>query len=388
MFELWYAIAALVFAIYVTLDGFDLGAGILSPFVARTDSERRQVLAAIGPYWDGNEVWLLAGGGVLFLAFPRVLASGISGLYFAIFLVLWCLLGRGIAIEFRSHVTNVLCAHCVGFRVHGSEHASRSVPGGRLRQPDARPAARLRRVVFSAAFHRFQHAAAGGHPRLVHDSHRRLRPTGVRRARGPVLDVEDGRPGLRAQPSDGAAALDRGGGAVAGGDRSEPFGEPGSLPRDGRSWAGYPRGRARPGGNHRGLRPAVARERSRSVSRVLRFPARRHRGERRLVLPGDAPCYRRRRPVDHVLHGGRPRGWTAHRAALVWRRSSARGRLLRGGLPPPPRKGGGRRGRRRVLGPIADSVRLQTGLDQVGATQRTHLLGAVSRHKLLHCCHQ
>ena len=94
MFELWYAIAALVFAIYVTLDGFDLGAGILSPFVARTDSERRQVLAAIGPYWDGNEVWLLA--------------SGISGFYFAIFLVLWCLLGRGIAIEFRSHVTNVL----------------------------------------------------------------------------------------------------------------------------------------------------------------------------------------------------------------------------------------------------------------------------------------
>ncbi|HKA63811.1 MAG TPA: cytochrome d ubiquinol oxidase subunit II, partial [Methylomirabilota bacterium] len=108
MFELWYVIAALVFAIYVALDGFDLGAGILSPFVARTDSERRQVLAAIGPYWDGNEVWLLAGGGVLFLAFPRVLASGISGFYFAIFLVLWCLLGRGIAIEFRSHVTNPL----------------------------------------------------------------------------------------------------------------------------------------------------------------------------------------------------------------------------------------------------------------------------------------
>src|SRR5215475_3018353 len=89
MFELWYAIAALVFAIYVTLDGFDLGAGILSPFVARTDSERRQVLAAIGPFWGGNEVWLVAGGGVLFLAFPRVLASGISGFYFAIFLVLW-----------------------------------------------------------------------------------------------------------------------------------------------------------------------------------------------------------------------------------------------------------------------------------------------------------
>ena len=108
MFELWYAIAALMLALYVVLDGFDLGAGILSPLVARTDAERRQVLAAIGPYWDGNEVWLLAAGGALFLAFPRVLASGVSGFYFAIFLVLWCLLGRGIAIEFRSHVTDPL----------------------------------------------------------------------------------------------------------------------------------------------------------------------------------------------------------------------------------------------------------------------------------------
>jgi cytochrome d ubiquinol oxidase subunit II len=108
MFEVWYAIAALLFAIYVALDGFDFGAGILSPFVARTDSERRQVLAAIGPFWDGNEVWLLAAGGALFVAFPRVLASGISGFYFAIVLVLWCLIGRGIAIEFRSHVADPL----------------------------------------------------------------------------------------------------------------------------------------------------------------------------------------------------------------------------------------------------------------------------------------
>src|SRR5262245_15033982 len=108
MFELWFAIAALMLAMYVALDGFDLGAGILSPIVARTDAERRQVLAAIGPYWDGNEVWLLAAGGALFVAFPRVLASGVSGFYFAIFLVLWCLLGRGIAIEFRNHVSDPL----------------------------------------------------------------------------------------------------------------------------------------------------------------------------------------------------------------------------------------------------------------------------------------
>jgi cytochrome d ubiquinol oxidase subunit II len=89
---------------YVVLDGFDFGAGALHLFVARNDTERRQVLAAIGPFWDGNEVWLLAAGGALFVGFPRVLASGISGFYFAIFLVLWCIILRGISIEFRSHV--------------------------------------------------------------------------------------------------------------------------------------------------------------------------------------------------------------------------------------------------------------------------------------------
>src|SRR5512134_887086 len=106
--ELWFAIAAGMIAIYVVLDGFDFGAGALHFFVARSDTERRQVLAAIGPYWDGNEVWLLALGGVLFVAFPAVLASGLSGFYFAIFLVLWCLVVRGISIEVRSHVEDRL----------------------------------------------------------------------------------------------------------------------------------------------------------------------------------------------------------------------------------------------------------------------------------------
>jgi cytochrome d ubiquinol oxidase subunit II len=104
MVELWFGIVAVMLAAYVVLDGFDLGAGTLHLIVARNDSERRQVLAAIGPYWDGNEVWLLALGGALFVAFPQVLASSLSGFYFAIFLVLWGLVLRGIAIEFRSHV--------------------------------------------------------------------------------------------------------------------------------------------------------------------------------------------------------------------------------------------------------------------------------------------
>ena len=108
METLWFAIAAVMVAIYVVMDGFDFGAGGLHLFVARSDRERRQVLAAIGPFWDGNEVWLLAAGGVLFLAFPAVLAAGLSGFYLAIFLVLWTLILRGIAIEFRSHVEDGL----------------------------------------------------------------------------------------------------------------------------------------------------------------------------------------------------------------------------------------------------------------------------------------
>ncbi len=106
MEALWFAIASVMLAIYVVMDGFDFGAGALHLSVAKTDRERRQVLAAIGPFWDGNEVWLLAGGGVLFLAFPKVLASGLSGFYLAIFLVLWVLILRGISIELRSHVAD------------------------------------------------------------------------------------------------------------------------------------------------------------------------------------------------------------------------------------------------------------------------------------------
>ena len=108
MFELWYGIVAVMLTAYVVLDGFDLGAGALHLLVARNDSERRTVLAAIGPVWDANEVWLLAAGGALFVAFPRVLAAGLAGFYLAIFLVLWCLILRGVAIEFRSHVGDAL----------------------------------------------------------------------------------------------------------------------------------------------------------------------------------------------------------------------------------------------------------------------------------------
>jgi cytochrome d ubiquinol oxidase subunit II len=108
MIELWYAIVALLLTAYVVLDGFDLGAGALHLWVARADGERRAVLGAIGPFWDGNEVCLLAAGGALFVAFPAALAAGLSGFALAIFLVLWSLILRGIAIEFRSHVGDPL----------------------------------------------------------------------------------------------------------------------------------------------------------------------------------------------------------------------------------------------------------------------------------------
>jgi cytochrome d ubiquinol oxidase subunit II len=105
---LWFWLVSVMVAIYVVMDGFDFGAGVLHLVVARTDEERRTVLAAIGPFWDGNEVWLLAAGGSLFLAFPRVLGAGFSGFYLAMFLVVWTLILRGCSLEFRSHVRSPL----------------------------------------------------------------------------------------------------------------------------------------------------------------------------------------------------------------------------------------------------------------------------------------
>jgi len=101
---LWFCLVALVIATYVVLDGYDLGAGIIHLFVAHSDEERRQVLQSIGPFWDGNEVWLLAGGGTLYFAFPALYAASFSGFYLPLMIVLWLLMLRGISIEFRSHV--------------------------------------------------------------------------------------------------------------------------------------------------------------------------------------------------------------------------------------------------------------------------------------------
>lgn len=98
----WFVLFVLIVTGYVILDGFDLGVGMLSPFVARSDHDRRVLLNSIGPVWDGNEVWLVLAGGALFAAFPLVYASLFSGFYTAMMLVLLVLILRTVAIEFRS----------------------------------------------------------------------------------------------------------------------------------------------------------------------------------------------------------------------------------------------------------------------------------------------
>jgi cytochrome d ubiquinol oxidase subunit II len=108
METLWFCLVAIMIAGYVLLDGFDLGAGIVHLFAARNDRERREILATIGPVWDGNEVWLLAGGGTLYFAFPGLYAAGFSGFYLALMVVLWLLILRGVSIEFRNHLKDNL----------------------------------------------------------------------------------------------------------------------------------------------------------------------------------------------------------------------------------------------------------------------------------------
>ena len=104
--DIWFVLVGVLLLGYALLDGFDLGAGILHPFVARTDAERRTVMHSVGPVWDGNEVWLLTAGGALFAAFPIVYATVFSGFYLALILLLAALIFRAVALEFRDQVAS------------------------------------------------------------------------------------------------------------------------------------------------------------------------------------------------------------------------------------------------------------------------------------------
>ena len=99
---IWFLLISVLFIGFFVLEGFDYGVGILLPFVGKSDSERRRIINTIGPFWDGNEVWMVTAGGAMFAAFPHWYATMFSGFYLAMFLLLSALIVRGVAFEFRS----------------------------------------------------------------------------------------------------------------------------------------------------------------------------------------------------------------------------------------------------------------------------------------------
>ncbi|PID57671.1 MAG: cytochrome d ubiquinol oxidase subunit II [Ignavibacteriae bacterium] len=99
---IWFILIAVLFIGFFFLEGFDYGVGILLPFLGKNDKSRRQIINAIGPHWDGNEVWLITAGGAIFAAFPHWYATMFSGFYIALVLMLLALIGRGVAFEYRS----------------------------------------------------------------------------------------------------------------------------------------------------------------------------------------------------------------------------------------------------------------------------------------------
>jgi len=103
---IWFILWGLLWAVYFMLDGFDLGAGILHRFLGRNEAEKSAVRRAIGPVWDGNEVWLLTAGGATFAAFPSAYASLFSSLYSALLIILFALIFRGVALEFRAKASS------------------------------------------------------------------------------------------------------------------------------------------------------------------------------------------------------------------------------------------------------------------------------------------
>jgi cytochrome d ubiquinol oxidase subunit II len=106
--SLAFATIAFMLTAYVLLDGYDLGIASISPAIARTGPERVATMASIGPFWNGNEVWLIAAGGALFALFPSAYASSFSGFYLPFMVVLWMLMFRGIAMELRDHFASDL----------------------------------------------------------------------------------------------------------------------------------------------------------------------------------------------------------------------------------------------------------------------------------------
>ena len=146
---LWFVLLGVLLAGYAILDGFDLGVGILFP-LARSEPERRALMSSIAPLWDGNEVWLVVFGGALFAAFPRAYAAAFSGFYLAFMLLLFCLIFRGVSLEFRNKqpgriwrrtwgwaffASSTLATFLFGITVGNSMHGLPLAPDGDFAHP-------------------------------------------------------------------------------------------------------------------------------------------------------------------------------------------------------------------------------------------------------------
>src|SRR5512141_832299 len=109
---IWFVLWGVLWGVHFMLDGFVLGTGMLHYFLGKNDGEKRVLINAIGPVWDGNEVWLLTAGGATFAAFPTTYALMFSYLYTALLLLLFCLIIRGVSYEFRGKVDNGTWRNC------------------------------------------------------------------------------------------------------------------------------------------------------------------------------------------------------------------------------------------------------------------------------------
>ena len=107
---LWFILIAVLIIGYFALDGFDLGVGVLYPFLGKDEKTKRILRTSVGPVWDGNEVWLLTAGGALFAAFAPAYATSFSGFYLAIMLVLFGLIIRAVSLEFGAHAMGISAA--------------------------------------------------------------------------------------------------------------------------------------------------------------------------------------------------------------------------------------------------------------------------------------
>ncbi len=120
METVWFVLLAFLLTGYVVLDGFDLGAGAISRWVARSEDERAALLRSIGPLWDGNEVWLIAAGGTLFMAFPRLFSAAFAGFYLPLTIFVWLIVLRGLSIELRGHFASRVWTDVWDFVFFGS----------------------------------------------------------------------------------------------------------------------------------------------------------------------------------------------------------------------------------------------------------------------------